>query len=191
MKLENAYNNSDLYRITSRHSLFGIPQVHNTGPAGLMGMVPVEKPIFRRKLLVFAVPVFGLSIVILIFLYCRSLWIADRQRQLFLGYADDQELEDPSVDPCTDFYSHICGNFAKQTLPADHDEWFFAFDGVKERIALKMHATLQSDQSDIGVLFRSCTGQASNKRNFYKPHSSHVTEDTVSFPSLFFILTVS
>ncbi len=103
--------------------------------------------------------IFSLIAVISI-VVCWRLLVKKQEQNLFTGIAQYQQLEDRAIDPCTDFYSHVCGNFVAQTLPADHDSWSFAFDGVKERIAQKMNSTLQNDPGEMGVLFRSCTGKS-------------------------------
>jgi hypothetical protein len=104
----------------------------------------------------------GLAVSMAFMLYWKVMLSYQAHERLFMGLAGGQLLGDANVEPCNDFYNHVCGKFARQSLPAGHDQWLFAFDGVKERIAMKMHATLQTEPGDVGILFRSCTGSRFN-----------------------------
>jgi hypothetical protein len=75
----------------------------------------------------------------------------------FTGEASSAALIDKTVSPCSDFYEHACGQFTMQPLPGDHDQWFYAFDGVKGRVARQMRAILSKPSSGpAGRLYRSC-----------------------------------
>ena len=75
----------------------------------------------------------------------------------FTGEASSAALIDRTVSPCSDFYEHACGQFTMQPLPGDHDQWFYAFDGVKGRVARQMRAILSKPSSGpAGRLYRSC-----------------------------------
>mmetsp|Transcript_27753 Transcript_27753/g.65403 ORF Transcript_27753/g.65403 Transcript_27753/m.65403 type:complete len:736 (-) Transcript_27753:619-2826(-) len=81
------------------------------------------------------------------------------KKNMFLGNEESSDLVNSKVAPCDDFYQYACGAFLEQSLPPDHDEWLYAFDGAKARIADRMHEVLSSVDDDAGVLFRSCMDQ--------------------------------
>eukprot|EP00960_Hanusia_phi_P015989 471276-Hanusia_phi.AAC.2 len=73
------------------------------------------------------------------------------------GDEDRAALMDLGASPCEDFYQYACGGFLKKELPRDHDQWYYSFDGVKERDARIMRSVLMGEGGgDTGKLFRSC-----------------------------------
>lgn len=64
-----------------------------------------------------------------------------------------------------------------QPLPGDHDQWLYAFDGVKGRVARKMRKILSSPSSgDAGRLFRSCNDDEAIERAGIAPLTHFLLE---------------
>ena len=72
---------------------------------------------------------------------------------LFTGRAKPAELEDMDIDACKDFYLHACGTFSRQTGDSSKGDWFYSFDGMRERIYTRMRRVLQSDGGVAGDLY--------------------------------------
>jgi hypothetical protein len=95
----------------------------------------------------------------------------------FAAEATSDDLIDKTVSPCNDFYEHACGEFNVQPLPGDHDQWLYAFDGVKGRVARKMRKILSSPSSGAaGRLFRSCIDDEAIERAGTAPLTQFLLE---------------
>jgi len=99
----------------------------------------------------------------------------------FTAEASTLDLIDKTVSPCSDFYEHACGMFTMQPLPGDHDEWLYAFDGVKGRVARRMRSILSSPTAEpAGSLYRSCIDDQAIERAGIAPLTQFLLESQMS-----------
>lgn len=83
---------------------------------------------------------------------------------------DMLHLLDPTIDPCDDFYGHVCGGFERSAkMTGDQLEIAYAWDGVARNNTARLDPLIATSKGKAGIFYRSCLNTTAIEETGVKP----------------------